>query len=143
MTGVQCPACNETSTGTRCPCGAWVIPLGPLDKILTANHGNRHWTYRSGLTKTWRDGAQTICKALKIPPMQHAVIHISWNPPDNRRRDSANCYPTAKAVVDGVVAAGVLPDDDWRHVDGPYMHMGPITKPASITIAILPVQDAA
>lgn len=138
----HCPACQTDATGPRCPtCTAWIIPLGALDKVLTANaERTKHWTYRSRIVKTWRDGSNVMCRALKIPAMDRAVIHIAWNPPDKNRRDAANAYPTCKGIVDGIVDAGVLPDDDSRHCDGPYMHMGPISKPASMTVAIIPIE---
>lgn len=139
---VHCPACGTDTTTSRCPtCTAWIIPLGPLDKILTANlERTKHWTYRARITKTWRDGTNVICRTQKIPAMQRAVIHIAWNPPDKGRRDAANSYPTCKAIVDGIVDAGVIPDDNSRHCDGPYMHMGTNTKPASMTVAIIPIE---
>lgn len=40
------------------------------------------------------------------------------------RYDPANLYPTVKAIVDGLGDAGVLVDDDWKHVDGPYIRHG-------------------
>ena len=37
--------------------------------------------------------------------------------------------PTAKAVVDGLVDAGVLPDDDAKHLLGPDLRRHPeVTK---------------
>lgn len=45
-----------------------------------------------------------------------------------RRRDPANWEPTAKAVMDGLVDAGVFVDDDHTHVTGPDMRIG---KPAA------------
>lgn len=38
--------------------------------------------------------------------------------------DPQNLYPTAKAIVDGLRDAGVLVDDDHRHVEGPYIDHG-------------------
>jgi Holliday junction resolvase RusA-like endonuclease len=41
-------------------------------------------------------------------------VLVRW--PDNRRRDAPNIAPTAKALVDGIVDAGVLEDDADRIV---------------------------
>ena len=38
--------------------------------------------------------------------------------------DPANAYPAVKALIDGLVDAGVLPDDDAAHLDGPDMRLG-------------------
>lgn len=36
-------------------------------------------------------------------------VAIAW--PDRRRRDTPNAYPTVKALLDGLVDAGILSDD--------------------------------
>lgn len=36
--------------------------------------------------------------------------------PDNRRRDTANLYPSFKACLDGIVDAKVLADDNDKYV---------------------------
>ena len=41
------------------------------------------------------------------------------------RRDLHNYMPTLKALVDGLVDAGLLPDDDARHLQGPDMRLDP------------------
>ena len=40
------------------------------------------------------------------------------------RMDPANVYPTVKALIDGIVDASVLADDDDRHLEGPDMRRG-------------------
>ena len=40
------------------------------------------------------------------------------------RWDVGNLYPTAKAIVDGLVDAGVIPDDSNEWVTGPDMRAG-------------------
>ncbi len=40
------------------------------------------------------------------------------------RWDAGNLYPTAKAIVDGLVDAGVIPDDSNEWVTGPDMRAG-------------------
>ena len=40
------------------------------------------------------------------------------------RWDAGNLYPTAKAIVDGLVDAGVIPDDSNEYVIGPDMRAG-------------------
>ena len=52
----------------------------------------------------------------------HVTVHVHGR--TRVRTDPANSYPTVKAVVDGFVDAGVLPDDDASHLDGPDMRLG-------------------
>lgn len=47
----------------------------------------------------------------------HLTVRIGW--PDRRRRDAHNLMPTLKALIDGMVDAGLLPDDDDKHLTGP------------------------
>ena len=57
-----------------------------------------------------------------------------WKPVKNRY-DPGNFYPTAKAVLDGIVESGLLVDDDWKHVAGPDMRHGGI-GPARLVMTI-------
>jgi hypothetical protein len=47
-----------------------------------------------------------------------------------------NYYPTAKAILDGLVDAGVLPDDNDDHVTGPDMRRTRPNGPLQVTITI-------
>lgn len=42
-----------------------------------------------------------------------------------KRRDVANWAPTSKALVDGLVRAGIMPDDNGAWVVGPFNLTGP------------------
>lgn len=59
-----------------------------------------------------------------VPGSLRVKVDIAVWKGQGRRYDPANLYPTAKAVLDGMVDAGVLVDDDYRHVDGPHLHYG-------------------
>jgi hypothetical protein len=52
----------------------------------------------------------------------HCTVHVSFQ--DSRRRDVANYYPTVKAMIDGFIDAGLLTDDDSKHLIGPDMRLG-------------------
>lgn len=68
---------------------------------------------------------------------QRARIVITARFPDLRRRDVSNLYPyVAKPIVDGLVDARVLPDDDDRHVIGPDLRRDLERGPHRITIRI-------
>ena len=44
------------------------------------------------------------------------------------RYDPGNYYPTAKAILDGIVDAGILPDDSHEYLDGPHLHHGGLDR---------------
>jgi hypothetical protein len=108
--------------------GPWT--LGPITGDMLSLNDRPHWSKRHKITKQWRGDAATLAKAAQVPQLQRIRVVIEWLPPDRGRRDSANLAPVAKAIVDGLVDAGVVPDDDHTHLLGPLVEMGPVTKPA-------------
>ena len=70
---------------------------------------------------------KTLCELGKVHGLNSGIkldrarltVLIHW--PDNRRRDRHNYTPTIKHLIDGMVDAGVLPDDDDDHLDGPIL----------------------
>lgn len=75
------------------------------------------------LTKAWRAASQVAARG--IEPLQ-TPIHVTayiWKP-RNGRYDPGNLYPTAKAILDGLVDSGLIKDDDYTRVIGPDMRHG-------------------
>jgi crossover junction endodeoxyribonuclease RusA len=82
-------------------------------------NGRYHWRKRSTLTKAWRSATYwTVARELSVtthnaqPP---SFVRVTFPVADNRRRAADNPAPTVKAIVDGLVDAGVWPDDtpEW------------------------------
>jgi len=88
----------------------------PRPLILNANQ-RQHWAKKAAVTRDLR--ALARLQARHLPPMTraHLVVHVGWA--DKRKRDVSNIEPTLKALVDGIVDAGVLEDDDDAHLVGP------------------------
>lgn len=51
-----------------------------------------------------------------------ATIHVGVTKRTNNRYDPVNLTDTAKPIVDQLVKAGVLDEDDHRHVYGPWLY---------------------
>lgn len=100
----------------------WRIEFPPGQELLNAND-RHHWSKRGRITKQLRSDAHLMARYLKIPRLERARITCLYEPPDTRRRDAGNWYPTFKAQIDGLVDAGVLADDDHTRVDGPHMYI--------------------
>ena len=83
-----------------------------------------HRMAQAKLTKAWRQASAAA--ALGIPPFAgrvHITAHIFK--PRGGRYDTNNLAPTTKAIVDGLVDAGVLLDDSTEYVVGPdHRHGG-------------------
>lgn len=96
------------------------------------------WWMSSNQRLFWRDRAARtahIRAAAKLHAISSGIgakmrVHIEARVcyPTARKADPANAYPTIKACVDGLVDAGVIPDDDAEHVIGPDMRLGKSTK---------------
>ena len=83
---------------------------------LSANQ-RMHWRTRAALTRELRDTARLLTR--RLPRTDRLVVTLHYLPRNRRRRDALNVYPTVKALVDGIVDAGVVPDDDTEHVSTP------------------------
>jgi crossover junction endodeoxyribonuclease RusA len=82
---------------------------------LSANQ-REHWTVKAGLTKRVREEVAWRARAAKIGRQDHVVVQLHYAPQDKRRRDASNLMATQKPGVDGLVDAGVVPDDTARWV---------------------------
>lgn len=77
--------------------------------------GNRH--QRARLTKQWRTDFHYLARQQRIPLMGR--VQFVMIPHYSTRRslpDTGACAPSAKAAIDGIVDAGVIPDDTSTHV---------------------------
>lgn len=78
------------------------------------------WARKAGITSMWRQAGHAWALRNKhrfpTPPVPSNVLVIFEVTDPGRRRDPLNMAPTVKALVDGLVDAGVWPDDDSRWV---------------------------
>jgi hypothetical protein len=79
------------------------------------------------LTAQWRMAGKIHARGQPKPalPKPVRIVAYVWKPRAGRY-DPNNLGITAKAILDGVVDAGWLPDDDFTHVHGPDMRHGGI-----------------
>ena len=92
-----------TEVTVRVPAALW----------LSAN-GRDHWATKSRRTRHLRQLG--FLAARDLPALDRANVTTVIGYPTARRSDPANAAPTVKALLDGAVDAGLLPDDDHRHV---------------------------
>lgn len=80
------------------------------------------------ITRAWREAAAE--RAKYIPPFTNQV-HITAHifKPRAGRFDPNNLAPTTKAIVDGLVHAGLLADDSTEYVIGPDHRHGGVGNP--------------
>jgi hypothetical protein len=81
----------------------------------------RHWTERRATMDTWITLMRNLAQAARQAgawdgrPFARAQVLVIYHFPDARRRDPDNYTTALKGVLDGLVAAGVLIDDDFAH----------------------------
>lgn len=112
------------------------LTLAPPCKLINAND-RLHIHAKARLTHQWRAAATLLARA--TPKHAYTTAHVTCliRFPNNRRRDVGNWYPTAKAILDGIVAAGRhLTDDSDDIITGPDMRRDRPNGPLRVTITI-------
>ncbi|MFI2620454.1 hypothetical protein [Streptomyces sp. NPDC018584] len=113
----------EPDTSTIRP-RTWRLELPAETTLINAND-RMHPAKRARFVKVIRQAAWAMARHHKMPALQRAHIFYVIHPDTRgRRRDPGNWSPSAKAAVDGLVDAGVLPDDNHHHLLGPDPRIG-------------------
>lgn len=85
--------------------------IWPRAELIDMNAERRmHHHQRARLVKAIREEtARTAADIAAFDGPVTIAVRFQWG--DHHRRDSSNLFPTAKAAVDGLTDAGVLPGD--------------------------------
>lgn len=115
---------------------SWRLELPAEINLMNAND-RMHPARRAGFIKVIRQAAWAMARHHKIPALQRAHVFYVVHPDiKERRRDPGNWSPSAKAAVDGLVDAGVLPDDNHERLLGPDPRIGPPVKGSQLVLWI-------
>ncbi|MFC4062804.1 hypothetical protein ACFOWE_31320 [Planomonospora corallina] len=131
------PTLAQLTAGT---CRVWHVQLPPGLPLINANRRIHHMQ-RAKLTKVLRREGRKAVERARVPALERAHIFGIFCPEDNGHRDVGNWYPSFKGFVDGVVDAGVLPDDDDTHLIGPDMRRGPVVPGGQLRLLIVQLPD--
>lgn len=93
----------------RTESGVWVLHM-PFVKALSLND-RMHWAVKAKHTKPWREAALVLARAAQIPPCERIEVLLEYRPEQDRRRDALNLAAALKPIEDGLVDAGIIPDD--------------------------------
>lgn len=114
---------------------------------FTKNQRLHHYT-RARLTKHWRLAAKIAAlnwanATNATRPLPPAILTVTFDVPNMRRRDADGPSPTVAAIQDGLVDAGFWPDDtpEWVTATGSRFTRAerPIVAPAFVTSIPYPV----
>ncbi|MGS2641710.1 hypothetical protein [Streptosporangium sp. G12] len=115
---------------------SWTLTLPAGMRLLNANQ-RLHHAPRARLTAALRAAGRQAAEDAQVPALGRAHIYGCYRPPDRRRRDVGNLYPSFKALIDGCVDYGVLPDDDDTHLIGPDMRLGAVVRGGQLSLLVI------
>ena len=117
------------------------IVLEPPCAFINANDRLHHYP-KAKLTSAWRElAAHAVDSGFYPDHYTRAHITVAIRFATNHRRDVGNLYPTAKAIVDGLVDAQLLPDDNDTHVIGPDLRREYPNGTPRVTVTITPLEE--
>lgn len=100
-----------------------------------------HWREKAKRTKALRCLAYSRGGSTGRHGTSHVAAFIGY--PRNGKADPANAAPTVKALIDGLVDAGVWPDDDSTWVLGPtYLRDGSSGQPGVYRVRLVITEQA-
>lgn len=106
------------------------------------NHNQRlHWRHKAELTKLVRVRSKIAATNSRIGRCQFLTVTLHYQPGDNRRmRDPMNLTASSKPAIDGLVDAGLVPDDtdEFVHETTPVIHLGPGQRRLWLEVEVTP-----
>lgn len=113
---------------------------GTLPSVNDYTNANRRNPYKGArMKKDTEDVIIWSIKAAKVKPMDAPVhVHITFVEP-NMRRDKDNIIGSQKFILDALVKAGVLGDDNWKWIgndDDPGLSYAFMVNPRNSRVVV-------
>lgn len=89
----------------------YIIPMIPPSINRYIGRDNK-WEYYTE-KQNWKANCFLFCSPKPIKPIEKAEIIITFFFKDKRRHDADNYQ---KFLLDGLVSAGIIADDDFEHI---------------------------
>ncbi len=102
----------------------WAIRLPYTRPPLTLND-RLHWAAKARIAKRLRADTAILARVARVPRLDRIAVTLHYQPRVTRHIDGDNLLATVKPCVDGLRDAGVVPDDDHRHV----VHLPVVIQP--------------
>ena len=106
---------------------AWALGLPEIPVLPNLNR-RTHWSVQAREKAQLREMACWLARSAKVPAMEHITVGLIHIPRIERRRDPDNIVPVLKALVDGLVDAGVVSDDTAAFVTRTFPDIRPAQK---------------
>lgn len=109
------PATPQTELLEIDAAGIVTLRLVWPDRPFTQNWERRaHHAQTSKAVAVWREAFRLL--AVGAPALLWCDIVVDHETATRRSVDVVACAPAVKAAIDGIVQAGIIPDDDPAHV---------------------------
>jgi crossover junction endodeoxyribonuclease RusA len=126
------------------------VPAGPRSYTIALPAGlallslndRGHWAARYRRSEALKKAAWALALQQRIPRLERVSVTVEYQPRDLRRRDGDNIAASAKALIDGLRAAGVLPEDDSRHVTEVTCRIGALYPKGRLVLTLTEVATA-
>jgi len=120
----------------------WSVTIPAPAPWLSANQ-RRDLRRQTPDRRAWRDAGLVHARRVHLPKLRRVHIVAELRFADRRRRDPHNYYPTLKALIDGLVDYGLVPDDSHQYLVGPDVRYGPVSLGKGLGEVVLTVTDLA
>lgn len=120
----------------NCPQVIRKVPWG----LLSANT-RHHWSVNREVARYWRQVAAFTARNAGVPRVDRGRVVVTFHKATNRRFDPGNLSPVSKAILDGIVDAGVFEDDSHEYVIGPDHRAGTKSSTPHVVIEITELGD--
>ena len=95
--------------------GQWI--LSHNERPIPANkHRNLHYQAAATYNRSWRFAFNVLAREAKVPALAVIEITVHQTQAKGTLPDTMASAPTVKAAIDGLVDAGVIPDDTGKHL---------------------------
>ena len=95
---------------------------------------NAHYYQLNKEKETWEQIVSVAVHTQKIKPIERCKVTFEFWFKDKRRHDPDNYSASAKFLLDGMVKAGVLEDDNFNVIEELSLKQGGISKQPFILI---------
>lgn len=115
---------------------SWTVELPAGMFLLNDNQRLNHWR-KSEHTAAIRNATAYAARSARVPSFERIHLFYVIRPSKaTRRRDPGNWSPSAKAAIDGLVDAGVVPDDNSTRVLGGDPRLGAAQAKTQMVLVI-------
>lgn len=96
---------------------AAVLTFEGYSKPPLSENDRMKWRQRAAIVKRLRTATGFYARAAGLQGLGHCRVTLTWHVATRHHRDADNVVPTLKAMCDGLVDAGVVPDDIPQYMD--------------------------